>query len=73
MTHFETIAAILAMTSVILVMVVAAQGGCPLHHFDIAEAFVRAKMDVEVCMKLQERSDTFTGNTVRLHRTMYGV
>ena len=50
--YFETFAATPAMSSIKLVMAVAVQEGWPLYHFDVAQAFVRAKMDTNVFMKL---------------------
>ncbi|CAM9740698.1 unnamed protein product [Sphacelaria rigidula] len=61
------------MTSIKLVMAVAVQRGWPLYHFDVTQAFVRAKMDTSVFMELLEGCGNLTGGTVRLEKSIYGV
>ncbi|CAM9900331.1 unnamed protein product [Sphacelaria rigidula] len=61
------------MTSIKLAMAVAVQRGWPLYHFDVNQAFVRAKMDTNVFMKLPEGCGPLTGSTVRLEKSIYGV
>lgn len=71
--HFGVLGATLAMSTIELVMTVAIQEGWPLHRFDVAQAFVRAKMDTNGFMKLPDEYDPLRGDTVRLERSMYGA
>ncbi|CAN0008532.1 unnamed protein product [Sphacelaria rigidula] len=61
------------MTSIKLVMAVAVQRGWSLYHFDVNQAFVRAKMDTNVFMKLPEGCSPLTGSTVTLEKSIYGI
>ena len=40
---------------------------------DVAQAFVRAKLDHEIYMKLPGGCGDMSGNTVRLNRSLYGL
>ncbi|CAM9459048.1 unnamed protein product [Sphacelaria rigidula] len=71
--YFETFAATPAVTSIKLVMAVAVQREWPLYHLDVTQAFVRAKMDTNVFMKLPKGCGPLTGSTVRLEKSIYGV
>ncbi|CAN0053474.1 unnamed protein product, partial [Sphacelaria rigidula] len=71
--YFETFAATPAMTSIKLVIAVAVQRGWPLYHFDVIQAFLLAKMDTNVFMKLPEGCGPLTGSTVRLEKSIHGV
>ncbi|CAM9837291.1 unnamed protein product [Sphacelaria rigidula] len=50
--YFETFAATPSMASIKLVMAVTVQEERPLYHFDVTHAFVQAKMDTDVHMRL---------------------
>ncbi|CAM9867548.1 unnamed protein product [Sphacelaria rigidula] len=54
-------------------MAVAVQRGCPLYHFDVTQALVRAKMDTGVFIKLPDGCVPLTENTVRLEKFVYGI
>lgn len=56
-----------------MVMAVAVQEGWPLYHFEVAQAFVRARIDTNEYMKLAEKCDTFARNTGRLGRPIHEV
>ncbi|CAM9967105.1 unnamed protein product, partial [Sphacelaria rigidula] len=71
--YFETFAATPAMASIKLVVAMAVQRGWPIYHFDVTQAFVRAKLDTNVFMKLSERCGQLIGSTVRLDKSVYGV
>ena len=71
--YFETFAATPAMTSIKLVMAVAVQEGWPLYHLDVKQAFIRAKMDTDVYMKLPPGCGQKTDTVVRLEKAIYGV
>ncbi|CAM9781770.1 unnamed protein product, partial [Sphacelaria rigidula] len=71
--YFETFASTPAMPSIKLVMAVAVQRGWPMYPFHVTRAFVRAKVDTNVLMKLPDGCGPQTGSTVTLEKFIYGV
>ena len=52
---------------------VANEHGLKIFHLDVAQAFVRAKLDHEIYMKLPGGCGDMSGTTVRLNRSLYGL
>ena len=71
--YFETFAATPSMSSIKLVMAVAVQEEWPLYHLDVTQAFVQAKVDTDVFMKLPEGCSEMTGSIVKLEKCIYGT
>ena len=51
----------------------AVQNDWPLYHFDVNQAFVQAKLDTDVYMKLPYGCGEKTGKMVKLDRVLYGI
>ena len=49
------------------------QDGLKIFHLDVAQAFVRAKLDTEIYMKLPGGCGDMSGKIVRLNRSLYGL
>ena len=47
--------------------------GLPLHHFDVAQAYIRASLDEEVYMKLPGGCGEQSNRTAKLERAIYGL
>ena len=50
---------------------VAVQEEWPLYHLDVTQAFVQAKVDTDVFMKLPEGCSEMTGSIVKLETVSY--
>ena len=54
-------------------LVIAAQNDWPLCHFDVKQAFVQARLDTDVYMKLPYGCGERTGKVFKLDRALYGI
>ncbi|CAM9350184.1 unnamed protein product [Sphacelaria rigidula] len=61
------------MASIKLVMAVTVQEEWPLYNFDVTQAFVQAKMDTDVNMRLPEGCYVLIDMTVKLETSIYGI
>ena len=59
--------------SIKLVLAVANEKGIPLHHFDVAQAYIRESLDEEVYMKLPGGCGEQSKRTAKLGRAIYGL
>ena len=60
-------------TSIKLITAVANENGLSIFHFDVAQAYIRAKLDEEVFMRLPGVCGDKSGKIVRLKRSLYGL
>ena len=60
-------------SSIKVALVMAVQNDWPLYHFDAEQAFVQAKLDTDVYMKLPYGCGEKTGKVVKLDRALYGI
>ena len=54
-------------------LAIAVQNDWPLYHFNVKQAFVQAKLDTDVYMKLPYGCGERTGKVVKLDRALYGI
>ena len=60
-------------SSIKVALAIAMQNDWPLYHFDVKQAFVQAKLDTDVHMKLPYDCGERTGNVVKLDHALYGI
>ena len=70
---FNTFAPTPTVSSIKVALAIAVQNDWPLYHFDVKQAFVQAKLDTGVCMKLPYGCRERTGKVVKLDRELYGI
>ena len=56
-----------------MALAIAVQNDWPLYHFDVKQAFVQAKLDTDVYMKLPCGCGERAGKIVKLERALYGI
>ena len=61
------------MSSVKVALAIAVQNEWLLYHFDVKQAFVQAKLDTEVYVKLPYECGKRTGKVIKLDRALYGT
>ena len=71
--YFQTFAPTPSSASVKILAAVANEHGLKIFHLDVAQAFVRAKLDAEIYMKLPGGCGDMSGKIVRLNRSLYGL
>ena len=71
--YFQTFAPTPSSASVKILAAVANEHGLKIFHLDVAQAFVRAKLDTEIYMKLPGGCGDMSGKIVRLNRSLYGL
>ena len=71
--YFETFAPAPTSASVKIMTAVANEHGLKIFHLDVAQAFVRAKLDAEIYMTLPDGCGDMPGKIVRLNRSLYGL
>ena len=59
--------------SVKLILSAANEKGLPLRHFDVAQAYIRASLDEEVCMKVRGGCGEQSKRTAKLERAIYSL
>ena len=71
--YFDTFAPTPTVSSIKVTLAIAVQNDWPLYHFDVKQAFVQAKLDTDVYMKLPYGCGERTGKVVKLDRALYGI
>ena len=71
--YFNTFAPTPTASSIKVALAIAMQNDWPLYHFDVKQAFVQAKLDTDVYMKLPYGCGERTENVVKLDRALYGI
>ena len=70
---FQTFASTPSSESVKILAAVANEHGLNIFRLDIAQAFVRGKLEAEIHMKLPDGCGDMPGKIVRLNRSLYGL
>ena len=73
MDYLNTFAPTTTVPSVKVAFAIAVQNDWPLYHLDVKQAFVQAKVDTEVYMKLPYGCGERAGKVVKLDRALYGI
>ena len=73
MDYFNTFALTPTVPSIKVALAIAVQNYWALYHSDVKQAFVLAKLDTNVYMKLSYGCGERTGNVVKLDRALYGI
>ena len=71
--YLQTCAPTPSSASGIILAAVANEHDLKISHFDVAQAFVRSKLDAEICMKLPGGCGDMSGKIVLLNRSLYGL
>ena len=71
--YFQTLAPTPSSTPIKTLAAIANEQGLKKIRFDVAQAFVRAKLDAEIYMKLPDGCGDISGNIVRLDMSLYGL
>ncbi|CAN0357082.1 unnamed protein product, partial [Ascophyllum nodosum] len=71
--YFNTFAPTPTVSSIKVALTIAVQNGWPLYYFDVNQAFIQAKLDTNVYMKLTYSCGVRTGKVVKLDRALYGI
>ena len=71
--YFNTFAFTPTVSSIKVALAIAVQNDWPLYHFDVKQAFVQAKLDTDVYMKLPYGCGEKTGKVVKLDHALYGI
>ena len=71
--YFNTFAPIPTVPSRKVALAIAVQNDWPVYHFNVKQAFVQAKLDTDVYMKLPYGCGERTGKGVELDRALYGI
>ena len=71
--YFNTFASTPTVSSNKVALAIAVQNDWPLYHFDVKQAFVQAKLDPDVYMKLPYGYGERAGKVVKLDRALYGI
>ena len=71
--YFQTFAPTPSSASVNILAAFANEHGLTMFHLDVAHAFVRAKLDVEIYMNLPDGCGDMPSNIVRLNRPPHGL
>ena len=71
--YFNTFASTPTVSSNKVALAIAVQNDWPLYHFDVKQAFVQAKLDTDVYMKLPYGYEERAGKVVKLDRALYGI
>ena len=71
--YFQTFVPTRSSASIKIVAAVANEQGLKIFHLDVAQAFVRAKLDAEKYMKLPDGCGDISGKIVRLSRSLNGL
>ena len=71
--YFQTFAPTPLSASIKILAAVANEQGLTNFHSDVVQAFVRAKLDAEIYMKLLDGCGDMSGKIVRLNRSLYGL
>ena len=71
--YFNTFAPTPTVSSIKVALAIAVQNDWRLYHFDVKQAFVQAKLDTDVYMKLPCDCRERAGNAVKLDRALYGI
>ena len=71
--YFKTFAPTPIVPSIKVALAIAVQNEWPLYHFDVKQAFVQAKLDTDVYIKLPYGCGKRTGKVVKLDRALYGI
>ena len=71
--YFNTFAPIPTISSIKVALAIAVQNDWPLYHFDVKQAYVQAKLDTHVYMKLPYGCGERTEKVVKLDRALYGI
>ena len=71
--YFNTFAPTPIVSSIKVAFAIAVQNDSPLYHFDAKQAFVQAKLDTDVYMKLPYGCGERTGNVFKLDRALYRI
>ena len=71
--YFRAFAPTPSSASVKILAAVANEHGLNIFRLDIAQAFVRGKLEAEIHMKLPDGCGDMPGKIVRLNRSLYGL
>ena len=71
--YFQTFAPSPSSASTKILAAVANDHGLKMFHFDVAQTFVRAKLNAYIEMNLPDGCGDIYGNIVRLNRSLYGL
>ena len=71
--YFNTFAPTPTVSYIKVTLEIAGQNDWPLYHFDVKQAFVQAKFDTGVYMKLPCGCGERAGKVVKLDRALYGI
>ena len=71
--YFQTFTPTPSSASIKILAAVANAQGLKIFHLNVAQAFVRAKLDAEIYMKLPDGCGDMSGRIVRLNRSLYGL
>ena len=71
--YFRAFAPTPSSASVKILAAVANEHGWKIFHLNVAQAFVRANLDAEICMKLPDGCGDMSGKNARLNRSLYGL
>ena len=71
--YFQTFAPTPSSASIKILAAVANEQDLKIFNLDVAQAFVRAKLDAEIYMKLPDGCGDMSGKIVRLNRSLYGL
>ena len=71
--YFNTCVPTPTVSSIKVALLIAVQNDWPLYHFDVKQAFVRAKLDTDVSMKLPYGCGKRTGKVFKLGRALSGI
>ena len=70
---FQTFATNSLSASIKILAAVANEQGLKIFHLDVAQTFVRAKLDAEIYMKLPDGCSDMSGKIARRNRSQYGL
>ena len=62
-----------SVSSIKVALAIAVQNDWPLYHFDVKQAFVQAKLDTDIYMKLPYGCGERTGKIAKSNRALYGI
>ena len=71
--YFNTLAPTPTVSSIKVALATAVQNDRPLYPFDVKQAFVQEKLDIDVYIKLPYGGGERTGKVVKLDRALYGI
>ena len=71
--YFQTFASTPSLASIKILAAVANEQGLKIFHLDVAQAFVRAKIDAEIYTKLPDGCGDMSGKIICLNITQYGI